>query len=220
MDDGGTIRAMTNLRLIVGNKNYSSWSLRGYLLAKQVGMPVDETVIPLYQGDFKAQIVAHAPSGLVPVLHHGDITVWDTFAMAEYLAETFPEAGLWPEDPARRAAARCVAAEMHSGFTAVRTHMPMDMRADRPGRGRGPGVDADIARICDIWRAAEGPFLFGAFGAADAFYAPVVSRFRTYGVELDDACRAYGDAVWSHPPMAAWLEAARAEPWTLDFEVA
>jgi glutathione S-transferase len=154
----------------------------------------------------------------VPVLHHGDPTVWDSLAICEYLAETFPEARLWPEERKARALARAVTAEMHSGFGALRQNMPMNIRARQPGKGRAPGVAEDIARIQALWNDArarfghEGPFLFGRFSIADAFYAPVVMRFVTYEVELDATGRAYRDAMLALPSLRQWMEAAAAEP--------
>lgn len=213
---------MSETVLVIGNKNYSSWSLRGWLMARQSGIAFREILIPLDQGDYKAAIRAHSAAGKVPILKHGDVTVWDSLAIGEYLAEIAPEAGLWPSDPADRAHARAVAAEMHSGFTAVRGHMPMDMRSQRPGEGDGPGVADDVARIVDIWTAClsaapdGGDFLFGAFGIADAMYAPVISRFRTYGVILPAVCQSYADAVWTSPLMVEWTAAAAAEPWVIE----
>jgi glutathione S-transferase len=148
--------------------------------------------------------------------------IWDSLAIGEYLAERFPEAGLWPADPDRRAIARSVVAEMHSGFPALRSAMPMNIRASYPGDDPGPEVDLDIRRIVAIWEAcrrdfgAGGDFLFGGFSLADAFYAPVVSRFRTYGVDLDGAAGAYMTAVWAWPAVQSWVAAAEAEPWVVE----
>src|SRR5690606_22207742 len=158
----------------------------------------------------------------VPVLKHGALTVWDTLAIFEYLAEQFPAAGLWPAAGEARAIARAVAAEMHSGFAALRGAMPMNLRQSLPGRGRGAAVDADIARVCAIWRDCRrrhgqgGPFLFGAFGAADAAFAPVATRFVTYDVALDGVCSAYRDAIVGLPVMGDWYAAARSEPWVIE----
>jgi glutathione S-transferase len=158
----------------------------------------------------------------VPVLRHGDLVIWDSLAIAEYVAELYPSSGLWPEDPQTRAIARSVTAEMHSGFTAVRGNMPMNMRASYPGEGRAAGVDDDIERIASIWNSCrrdfggKGDLLFGSFTIADAFFAPVVSRFRTYGVELDGAARDYADALWNWPGMHEWTSAAETEDWTVD----
>jgi len=215
---------MSAWTLVVGNKNYSSWSLRGYLAVAQTGVPFEEIVIPLSQPDSKDELLRHSPSGLVPVLRHGSVEVWESLAIAEYCAEQFPAAGLWPADAAARALARAVSAEMHAGFAPLRQHMPMNMRASHPGRGRTEASLANIARITKLWRQCRaghgggGPFLFGAgFTVADCMFAPVVSRFRTYGVELDEVCAGYAAAVWAHPPLARWFAAACAEPWTIEY---
>jgi glutathione S-transferase len=209
------------LTLVVGNKNYSSWSLRPWLALRQAQIDFDEIVIPLYQAESKAALLRHSPAGRVPVLVHGDRTIWDSLAILEYLAETFPAARHWPEDAAARALARCIAAEMHAGFAALRAGLPMNLREHRPGRPRSAAVGADIARITAIWRDCRtrfgdrGPFLFGAFTAADAMYAPVATRFCTYGVELDPTCRAYADAVLALPAFQEWQAAAQEEPWVI-----
>jgi glutathione S-transferase len=157
----------------------------------------------------------------VPALRHGDLVVWESIAILEYVAEAVPEARLWPEQRQARAVARAVSAEMHAGFVALRTHMPMNIRGSKRGRGRTPEVGADIRRIVAMWEdcrtrfGAGGPFLFGAFGNADAMYAPVVTRFNTYGVALEGTARAYADAILALPPMREWFAAAAAEPWTI-----
>ena len=213
---------MSGTVLVIGNKNYSSWSLRGWLMAKQAGLDFEEVLIPLDVNGFKDAILAHSPAGFVPILKHGGTAIWDSLAIGEYLAEVAPDAGLWPTRPGRRALARCIAAEMHSGFTALRTHMPMDLRNHWPNREDRPGVADDVRRIVAIWseRRADpendGPFLFGRFGIVDAMFAPVIGRFRTYGVELPEVCQAYADAVWAHPAMREWLDAARTEPWVIE----
>jgi len=216
---------MNGLRLCIGNKNYSSWSLRAWLALKRTGASFEEVTIPLDRPDSKRRLRAHSPSGRVPVLEHGQFVVWDSLAIAEYLAELYPSARLWPKEPGARAVARAVSAEMHAGFAALREHMPMDVRARRPGRGRGPGVEADIRRIVEIWAecrrrfGAEGEFLFGRFTIADAMYAPVVSRFVTYAVELPETAAAYRDAVWAWPAFGEWVEAAEREPWVIELAV-
>ncbi len=210
---------MSEYTLVIGNKNYSSWSMRGWLAMKQTGLPFEEIVIPLDQDETRHRILEHSPAGKVPVLNHDGRIIWDSLAILEYLAERAPEAGLWPRLVDARAEARCVCAEMHSGFQALRNHMPMNIRESLPGEGRGEGVDDDIRRITDVWRESlrrhggGGPFLFGEWSGADAFFAPVVSRFNTYGVQLDDICRTYADRVMAWPAMAEWCEAAKAEPW-------
>lgn len=213
---------MSEFTLILGNKNYSSWSVRAWLAAKQTGVPFDEIVIPLDRPETAREIAVHSPSGRVPVLKQGDLAVWDSLAIAEFLAEGYPHAGLWPEDRAARAVARSVAAEMHSGFQTLRSQMPMNARASKPGRPRTPELDADIGRITALWRDCRdrfgqgGPFLFGRSSAADAFFAPVVSRFITYEVELDPVCRAYADVVMSWSFVVEWFAAAEAEPWAAE----
>ncbi|MEQ9608183.1 MAG: glutathione S-transferase family protein [Kiloniellaceae bacterium] len=215
---------MTDYTLILGNKTYSSWSLRGWLLAKQAGISFGEVVIPLRQPDTRAQILHHSPAGRVPTLVADGEAVWDSLAIAEYLAETYPAQGLWPSDPAARRLARCVAAEMHAGFQALRRALPMDLSKHHPGHKIAPEVQADIDRIQAIWRDCRGrfgkagEFLFGAFSAADAFYAPVVTRFRTYGVALDSISDAYCVAVTYHPWMKEWTAAAAEESWIIEFD--
>lgn len=217
---------MAKLSIIIGSKNYSSWSLRAWLALEQTGAPFDEVVIALDRPETKGEIARHSPSGRVPALHDGERVVWDSLAIAEYLAERFPEAGLWPADESARAIARAVSAEMHSGFSALRQNMPMNMRASAPGRGRAPGVDEDLARIFAIWRecrerfGAGGPFLFGRRSVADAMYAPVVSRLTTYGVALDETAAAYSRAIWELPAMQRWLAASRLEPAASKYELA
>ena len=212
---------MGRLTLVIGNKNYSSWSLRAWLALKKTGVEFDELLIPLSRPETEAAIKAHSPSGRVPVLKDGDREIWDSLAIGEYLAERFPEAGLWPADAGMRALARSICAEMHSGFPALRGGMPMNLRARLPGKGRSPEVGADIARVQEIWETCrgrvgeDGLFLFGGFTLADAFYAPVVSRFHTYDVATGDVCRAYAEAVWAWPDLQDWAAAASKEPYTI-----
>lgn len=214
---------MDNLVLVIGNKAYSSWSLRPWLALKMTGAPFREVVIPLYQPETKEAILRHSPGGKVPALHDDEITVWESVAILEYLAERFPDARLWPTEPDARAAARAASAEMHAGFTALRSNMPMNVRRLLPGRGRAPGVADDITRITAVWRDCRcrfgegGPFLFGHFTNADAMFAPVATRFRTYGVEseLDDLSRAYAATLLSLPAMQEWYADAGEEPWSL-----
>jgi len=211
-------------RLLIGNKNYSSWSLRPWLALTELGMPFQEERIPLFVPGYKERILAASPAGKVPVLIDGDVAVWDSLAIGEYLAERFPDRAVWPRDAAARALARCVSAEMHSGFSNLRSQMPMNIRKRYPGRPRAPEVDAEIARVLAIWTQclaqSDGPFLFGAFGYADAMYAPVVTRFTTYGVSLDGAASAYANAIWALPAMQAWKAAAVAEAEVIeDYEL-
>ena len=210
---------MSEPTLVIGNKNYSSWSLRPWLAMKVAGIPFAEHRIPLYGPGSKAQILVYSPAGKVPCLADGDLRVWDSLSICEYLAEKHP--GLWPQDPAARALARSVSAEMHSGFMNLRAKMSMNIRKRYPGLGRTPESMADVARIVSLWSDCRarygkgGPFLFGAFSIADAMYAPVVLRFRTYEVELPADCRAYSDAVLALSAMQDWIAAAMAETESL-----
>ena len=215
---------MSRMVLVIGNKNYSSWSFRGWLMVTHAGAAFDEVRIVLDEPATKQRILEHSPAGRVPVLRDGEVTVWESLAIGEYLAERFPAARLWPEDPEARAHARAVSAEMHAGFATLREAMPMNCRAHLPGKGRAPGVEHDIARIVALWRhcreryGAGGDMLFGEFGIADAMFAPVVTRFVTYGVALDSVAREYADAVWALPAVEAWVAAARAEPERIESE--
>jgi glutathione S-transferase len=199
--------------LVIGNKNYSSWSLRPWLALKVFGFEFDERRIPLYGPGTKEAILKHSPAGKVPVLIDGPTTVWDSLAILEYLAERNRK--LWPVDPADRAKARSISAEMHSGFTNLREHMSMNVRKRYPAKGRAPEVRVEIERIKAIWNECRKPFLFGPFSAADAMYAPVVLRFRTYGVELPRAGRAYMEAMLELPAMQEWIAAAESETETI-----
>ena len=199
--------------LVVGNKNYSSWSLRPWLAMKVLGIAFEEKRIALYGPGSRRELLEYSPAGKVPCLVDGEVRVWDSLAILEYLAERHP--ALWPADAALRARARSISAEMHSGFSHLRQHMCMNIRKRLPGKGRTPEVLAEIARIVAIWSEARGPFLFGAFGAADAMYAPVVLRFRTYAVELPPVCRAYADAVLALPALQEWMRDAERETESL-----
>jgi glutathione S-transferase len=216
---------MAEFTVVIGNKNYSSWSLRGWLMAKIAGIEFEEIVIPLDLPETQAAIRKHSPSGRVPVLLHRGLAVWESLAIAEYLNDLRPEAGLWPPAAAARAHARSISTEMHAGFLELRNNMPMNIRASYPGKGMTPAVRADIERVTSIWRDCrkrfsgafqkDDGFLFGAFGAADAMFAPVVTRFRTYGVKLDTDSEAYCNAVLAQPPMKEWIDAAKHEPWLI-----
>jgi len=195
--------------LVIGNKNYSSWSLRPWVALKTLGLAFEERRIPLDQPNTQQEILKHNPAGKVPCLVDGANVVWDSLAILEYLAEKRPE--LWPADAAARARARSISAEMHSGFFAVRNAMPMNVRNRYPGKGRNAEVDADIARIDAIWSAAKKPLLLGAFSAADAMFAPVAFRFRTYEPALSAASRAYLQALLGLPAMQEWSAAAGRE---------
>ncbi len=213
---------MADFTIYIGNKNYSSWSLRGWLMLKQTGASFEEVLVPLRETATRTTILRHSPSGRVPALHHGDRVIWETLAIGEYLAERFPEARLWPADPEARAVARSVSAEMHAGFSALRSHLPMNMRSNFAGRGLTPEAQADVNRITALWRdcrkrfGAEGKLLFGHPTIADAMYAPVVSRFRTYRIELEEEAQRYADAVWALPALQEWATAAGHEPMVIE----
>ena len=205
---------MAALTLVIGNKNYSSWSMRPWVLMKQLGIPFEEKKLRFHSNEWDAEIARWSPSRLVPVLWRDDQAIWDTLAIAESLHEWFPGKGVWPKDEAARAFARSASAEMHSGFRDLRTHMPMNIRASHPGKGMKPEVQANIDRIERLWMEARsrfgagGPFLFGAFSAADAMFAPVVTRFRTYAVKLTPESSRYCEAMLGAPGVRAWLEDA------------
>jgi glutathione S-transferase len=209
------------LHLIIANKNYSSWSLRPWLAMKVAGIAFEETLISLDASDFTARVTAVSGAGKVPVLIDGDVRIWESLAILEYLAEKFPAAALWPGDSAARAHARAIAAEMHAGFTPLRRQLPMNMWRPVLPRQLDADAKANVARIDSIWTdcrarfGAGGPFLYGAFGAADAMYAPVVSRFHTYAVEVSVAARDYMRAVMALPAWNEWRHAALREPWVL-----
>ncbi|MGV8825833.1 glutathione S-transferase family protein [Methylibium petroleiphilum] len=220
------------MQLVIGNKNYSSWSLRPWVLMRQAGIPFEEVMIRFdslaADSKFQQALARHTPAGKVPVLIEDDgFVVWDTLAIAEYLAEKFPQAGLWPADPKARARARSVCAEMHAGFGALRSHCPLNIEARLPDVGarllqEQPGLRADLRRIVELWSellgAHGGPLLFGRFTIADAYFAPVCSRLRTYGLPVPPIAAAYIDAVFALPGMQAWVAEALAEQEFLDFE--
>jgi len=214
--------AATNYTLVIGDKNYSSWSLRPWIALKACGIPFAEERVRLRQPDSKVEILRNSPSGKIPALKTKSGIVWDSLAILEYLAERHPEHRLWPESVEERAAARSISAEMHSGFIALRNDMPMDLLARVAFPWVSEALDADIRRIVAIWKDARarfghgGPFLLGAFTNADAMFAPVATRFRTYGVDLarfgdDGAAAAYAEALLAMPEMAEWTEGAVAE---------
>jgi glutathione S-transferase len=205
---------MAGLTLVIGNKNYSSWSMRPWVLMKQLGIAFDEARLRFHSPEWDAQIERWSPSRLVPVLWRGEQAVWDTLAIAEALHEWYPDKGVWPGDERARAHARSVSAEMHSGFRDLRMKMPMNIRGSFPGKGMNAEVQANIERIEKMWDEARrrygagGTFLYGAFSAADAMYAPVVMRFRTYGVKLAAENARYCEAVLAAPGVRAWITEA------------
>jgi glutathione S-transferase len=208
---------MPALSLVIGNKNYSSWSLRPWLVLKQTGLEFEEVRVVLGAPDFAKQVLAFSPAGKVPALRHGALAVWDSLAICEYLNDAFPEIRAWPHAAEERALARAVSAEMHSGFTALRAQMPMNVRGKDRRVKSTPELERDIARICELWRdcrehgASRGPFLFGEFTIADAMYAPVAFRFATYGVELGPVEAGYVESLRRLPAMIEWASAAAAE---------
>lgn len=223
---------MLKLKLYIGNKNYSSWSMRPWVLLRQAGIAFDEVRVRFDSFDagseFKRAIGPVSPTGKVPVLVDGDLVVWDTLAIAEYVAETHPEKHLWPQDAKARARARSVCAEMHSGFTALRSHCPMNIEAHLPDTGTliwrdKPAVRADVQRLVDMWSALlqehGGPLLFGnTFTVADAYFAPVCMRLHTYGLPVPPHIAAYVQCVRELPGVKAWIDEALAERDFLDFE--
>jgi glutathione S-transferase len=207
------------LTLVIGNKNYSSWSFRPWIAMKVAGIAFDEVVISLDAADFKSRVSKISGTGKVPALDDDGIHVWESLAILEYLAERFPEAKLWPARPAARTRARVISAEMHAGFVPLRRACPMNMWRPVKKRELSEEVIADVRRIQAMWAECRvrygtgGPFLFGSFCAADAMYAPVVARFHTYDVDVDAPTRAYMDAVMALPAWAEWRDAALKEPW-------
>lgn len=205
------------LKLVIGDKNYSSWSLRGALALDLTGAPYEEIAVRLFQPDSRSQLLAHSPAGKVPVLLTEEGPVWDSLAIAEYLAERFPEAHLWPRGQYARALARSVCAEMHSGFVALRSHMSMDLARDQALAGIPAEAQADIDRVSRLWAdcrqhfGQDGPFLFGPASIADAFFAPVAARLRSYRVALPAEAAAYVETIYQWPPFQRWYQAALQE---------
>lgn len=220
------------MKLIIANKLHSSWSLRPWILLKQFGIPFEEILInfgPTFDDPaWKARVSAYTPAGKVPALvtrdGETDIHVWESLAIMDHIADTHPELAIWPRDKAARAMARSISSEMHSGFSALRNACPMNLGFRHPPKDRGPGVAADVARITDIWTeararfGASGPFLFGAFTAADAMFAPVTTRFRGYGIGVGPVSEAYIDAVQATPAFIAWRESALSEDWIIPLD--
>jgi glutathione S-transferase len=206
---------MSRTTLTISSKNYSSWSLRGWLMAKLAKIDFEEITVAPDDADARAEILLLSPSILVPCLTYKDIRVWDTLAIGEFLNEVAPKAGLLPKDQAVRAHCRSICGEMHSGFVSLRQALPMNIKAEIRNFKIWSKAEGDIERIKAIWREClatyGGPYLFGKIGVADAMYAPVVSRFRTYGVKLDDELAAYAERIWNLPAMQEWREGALAE---------
>lgn len=207
---------MANLTLVIGNKNYSSWSLRAWLALKQTGAEFKEIRLPLHTAEFEREIVKYSPSGKVPCLIDGDVRVWESLSICEYLAEKFPQKRLWPEDSKARAFARSISNEMHVGFMALRKNCPVNIR-QRIKKELPEDVQADVKRITEIWNEARknfgqnDPFLFGHFTIADSMYAPVVTRFVTYGIQTDPVSKGFMDAVLSLSAIKDWIAAAEKE---------
>ncbi len=212
---------MSTITLVVGNKNYSSWSLRPWMALTMAGIPFEEVVIPLDQPRTKAEIASHSKAGRVPILHHGKITVWESLAILEYLADTFPEKNLWPRTKAARAMAHSISSEMHAGFSALRNACPMNLRRPRKPVALSDATHADIQRIENMWRecranfAKGGKFLFGKFSNADSMYAPVVTRFDTYDIKVAKDTRQYMDNVMATSAFRKWKEAGLKETWKI-----
>lgn len=210
------------LKLIIGNKNYSSWSLRPWIAMRHAGIPFEEELVPLYEPGSRDKVLKYSPTGTVPCLVDGDLTVWESLAILDYLADKFPDKNLWPSDLKARGLARAISSEMHAGFAPLRQHCPMNMRRDRSKpRELTQQVKANVERIDAIWAQARarygagGPFLFGAFSNADAMYAPVVSRFASYSIPVSAVSQSYMDAVMALPAWKEWEEAGRAEPMVM-----
>lgn len=212
---------MSKLQLVIANKNYSSWSLRPWMAMTMAGIPFNETLIRLDLPETRARIAEHTGAGRVPVLRHGKIVIWESLAILEYLSDMFPDKRLWPKAVSARAVARAVSSEMHASFGALRNACPMNLRRPRKSVALSDAARADIARIEEIWRDCRarfskgGRFLFGKFGNADAMFAPVVSRFETYAIEVAPDSRKYMDAVQATPAFQSWKTAALQEPWIL-----
>lgn len=218
---------MGDLKLILGNKNYSSWSLRPWIAMKHSAIPFDEEVVRLdFDGDGpnNAHLKAHSPAGRVPVLYHGDLRIWESLAILEYVAELFPEKALWPDDMQVRARARIAANEMHAGFGALRSELPMNVRRPPSSVSYTASAQADIDRVQEIWNGCradfgtDGPFLFGRFSIVDAMYAPVVSRFAVYETAQPGACEQYMETMLALPAYLDWKAAAQVEPWVIEAE--
>lgn len=208
------------MKLLIGNRNYSTWSLRPWLVLKHFDIPFEDEVLQLQGEGFRNVLAQRSPTGKVPVLQDGDLTVVETIAIIEYLADRFPDRPIWPADIGQRAEARAAAAEMHAGFSGLRSHAPMNLRASHPGRVNPDTVARDLRRLEALWGGllakSGGPFLFGAFTAADAMYAPVATRIRTYDLPVSDMAGEYVEAIYGLPAFQEWLALALKEPWIVD----
>jgi glutathione S-transferase len=208
------------MKLLIGNRNYSTWSLRPWLVLQHFGIEFKDEVLQLSGEGFRDVLAQRSPSGRVPVLIDGDLVVPETIAIIEYLADKYPDKGIWPKDIADRALARAASAEMHAGYTALRNHAPMNLRASHPGKVSADSVAKDLHRLetllGGLLAKSGGPFLFGTFGGADAMYAPVATRIRTYGLPVSDVLAGYVEAIYSLPAFQTWLALALKEPWVVD----
>ena len=209
------------IKLIIGNKNYSSWSLRPWILLKYFEIPFEEILIPLYEGNYKKQILKYSSNGKVPALVHGSVVISESLAICQYLSELFPKKKMWPQDIKDRALAYSIAQEMHAGFFYLRTNMLCNIRGRYPGKGMTPESKRDINHILEIWTSCrkkhktQGPYLFGQFTVADAMFMPVVTRFRTYGVTLKGTSKEYAQTMLNLKAFKEWEEAAIKEPWVI-----
>ena len=208
------------MKLLIGNRNYSSWSLRPWLVLRHFDLPFEDEVLQLQGEGWREALAQRSPTGRVPVLQDGDLTLVETIAIIEYLADRFPDKAVWPVDIGERALARAAAAEMHSAFTALRSHAPMNLRASHPGKVSADAVARDLHRLETLWGGllarSGGPFLFGAFTAADAMFAPVATRIRTYDLPVSDMAAGYVEAIYALPAFQDWLTLALREPWIVD----
>lgn len=208
------------MKLLIGNRNYSTWSLRPWLVLRHFDIPFEDEVLQLQGEGWRETLARRSPTGKVPVLEDGDLTVVETIAIIEYLADRFPDRAIWPADIGQRALARAAAAEMHSAFAALRSHAPMNLRASHPGKVSVDAVARDLHRLETLWGSllarSGGPFLFGAFTAADAMFAPVATRIRTYALPVSDVAAGYVEAIYALPAFQDWLALALHEPWIVD----
>jgi glutathione S-transferase len=208
------------LKLLIGNRNYSTWSLRPWLVLKHFDLPFEDEVLQLQGEGFRDVLAQRSPSGKVPVLQDGDLVVVETIAIIEYLADRFPDKPIWPADIGERALARAAGAEMHAGFSSLRNHAPMNLRASHPGKVNVDTVAKDLHRLETLWgdllKRSGGPFLFGEFTAADAMFAPVATRIRTYALPVSDVVSGYVEAIYGLPAFQHWLALALREPWVVD----